>query len=1643
MGGKTKQTPRTKNNAKPSSSSRTAELLGTTAPIFVGFSAQADGNLVPFAPGFSSAEQMPETFDASISPQTQIILRKLSKKDPLTKKKALQELHELITESDLDALKNILPLWPKFYHNLANDVEHAVREQTQIVQQLLVSKCKRAMAPYLKQLVPVWLASRYDSYAPAASIASNSFRETFARSGEVCLHCESEIIEYCTRNLTFHTPATLSIGKSLKPEEAEQKYQRVVIGSLKVLAFFIEQTSQTAEHEKLKEGLTTLLAHQKFWTFAKHKVPVVKAAWFDCIYHILQCANLLEVLTPQKSQLITTSFQLIDDADPLVAPHVWGCVLLLQSNYADWYSPLNIRKALLPKLSSLLRNAFNRNAQAICPNLLPFLSKITAESLQDLDLYEFYQRFFDDLKSAVVGTHEPPLSKADISIIHNAYFECLRFMLQQINNNAQRTAAMEEFGYGLLEHQLLEPIGNLLHSESNHVKYFFQHTSALVAFWDRECNTNSDKSASSLYVQLLNKFWTRIFDLVTQDLAVEDVNEQLLSHVLLLVQDLHVANPSLETQSVKFVEVDEEETTKVASQQSTPTRKAHDAAAFIQKELKQLVVKLVRICLDKASSSSNSARFIRQVRTLTKMFTDAEFYKSLTERGELHATLDKFVSILGKLNDDACESVVDILFEILSLQEPVPRFEYIGGTLLKIQQDRVQNLLLHRLLSYPLCTEPAVRQMLASPDTCEVIRRIAEEVVVDNNRDKLNLLHKCFFQTDTGDILINASTVDNILLAMCQPLEEIAENDMIEVCGSFIAQIMPVICSKANSSLAVRQKVFLKLFKFSLEQKVSDYLSEDTLWEITTCWQDALSSKDIEINDELLHSCARIVEELVTNAEHDASSLQDMAETVAKFIICSTENIEDETQRLSRIDETLVALLSSELKTNDLVLQFEQHSVYLEAVHSSISAGIPFNSAGFDEDKVIPLVRRAALNFTTICKLVCRVDSPQLTDISNEGEDELTEDYCDPNANLLKQWSECLIVEMLQCMHVASAADAWLELVDKVDAASEEVVLFLSEQLCSFLGNVSELVEIIKERLQQEALQQNNVIIYRLLGYLINTDHYESFEENATILLHEDLAELFLSKGAINAYVLTMQHLLPKLAQNSINWNSAIMRTEPSDMWSKAAVFRSLLLNNFESDENKKTDHQYIASAVQYITRIGDQQSATKELLHYNVELLNQSYESVINTVEIIKLLNELLLRFPYELTIKNWDTIRIGLGSWVLTVSKSMTNYKDPKTSFFIVAVFQLFATLISFIRSEKQKSSTELLKNVIDEWESLFAREVNVVLFKSYYKLTHEIDVAPDFRGCYAALLERILPALELMDYSFIYGFCKVPHSTLSLDHLCNFLLKQLHSSQHSVRLNSVHALRQLTPQFVADDIELNDKQSDNIEAASSTISKWHFLNRFEDYLNRYDALIRKYLPEFSFKVTELEDLEPIDRHNAYSYLLIWDCIINCCAKSPVALRSVYTSWLNENHYEENFLHFLFRAMPVDILKNHSAKVHSNGVFKELTWSQLQDPQLSVERYACHLYTEVLRKLPAVVRKWWNTSQSRQKNFVDNLTSNYVSALICSEELKAIVNRKEKHENMQYVSSRVMRKTNTARMQMSSKTMTMARKISSGTIL
>lgn len=60
--------------------------------------------------------------------------------------------------------------------------------------------------------------------------------------------------------------------------------------------------------------------------------------------------------------------------------------------------------------------------------------------------------------------------------------------------------------------------------------------------------------------------------------------------------------------------------------------------------------------------------------------------------------------------------------------------------------------------------------------------------------------------------------------------------------------------------------------------------------------------------------------------------------------------------------------------------------------------------------------------------------------------------------------------------------------------------------------------------------------------------------------------------------------------------------------------------------------------------------------------------------------------------------------------------------------------------------------------------------------------------------------------------------------------------------------------------------------------------------------------------------------------------------------------------------------------------------------------------DRYAAFLYAEILRTVPAIVRKWWHASNTRKAQLVEKVTQNYVSPIICQQDLSALTNRKEK---------------------------------------
>ena len=99
-----KDAQRTKGNTKPSSSARSAQILGENVG-FVGFGTSVETAFVPL---------LPDT-DDGVPADFRVALRKMLKKDVTTKVKALQEFLDLArqaTEADMIA---VLPYWPSVY----------------------------------------------------------------------------------------------------------------------------------------------------------------------------------------------------------------------------------------------------------------------------------------------------------------------------------------------------------------------------------------------------------------------------------------------------------------------------------------------------------------------------------------------------------------------------------------------------------------------------------------------------------------------------------------------------------------------------------------------------------------------------------------------------------------------------------------------------------------------------------------------------------------------------------------------------------------------------------------------------------------------------------------------------------------------------------------------------------------------------------------------------------------------------------------------------------------------------------------------------------------------------------------------------------------------------------------------------------------------------------------------------------------------------------------------------------------------------------------------------------------------------------------------------------------------------------------
>uniref|UniRef100_A0AAQ5XRZ8 E3 ubiquitin-protein ligase listerin n=1 Tax=Amphiprion ocellaris TaxID=80972 RepID=A0AAQ5XRZ8_AMPOC len=519
MGGKNKQ--RTKGNVRPSSSGRAAEVLtreGGVIPGFVGFGSAVTSEL-SYVPAVHGAEDIDNLVDADF----RLVLRKLSKRDVVTRLKAVQDFGSMCQERDAEEVKGVLPYWPRIYCKISVDHDRRIREATQQAFEQLVLKVRRSLAPFLKSLMGHWILSQCDTYTPAASAACQAFQAAFSptKQPEALSFCKDEILSVLQDIFLASVPIPLT---------RDTKYVRMLTSSLlgvkRLLSLLLPE-----DRVALEEKLAHLVNSGKFWKYSKHKTPQVRGAFFEMVCAL--CEFTPGLVQAEAARLCPTVLLSIDDTDPVVLPPVWEAVLHVVSTIPDCWTHVNAKKGFLPKLWALLKEGGKGMAKALHPNLMPLLSKLPPQVTDpNLDFYTtFFTAFVQGLSSERAVT-----SPSESAVIVTSFVECMRYC---VLHNIEEDEDQRKIRTMLISQQLLPLLEESLRNPSLQNGPLFLLGTEMLISWEKRAGLHSEGEANDnkdVFQRLLVDFWEDLGLLLVRYVDNEDADPQALEGVASLLQ---------------------------------------------------------------------------------------------------------------------------------------------------------------------------------------------------------------------------------------------------------------------------------------------------------------------------------------------------------------------------------------------------------------------------------------------------------------------------------------------------------------------------------------------------------------------------------------------------------------------------------------------------------------------------------------------------------------------------------------------------------------------------------------------------------------------------------------------------------------------------------------------------------------------------------------------------------------------------------------------------------------------------------------------------------------------------------------------------------------------------------------------------
>uniref|UniRef100_A0A669QSY6 E3 ubiquitin-protein ligase listerin n=1 Tax=Phasianus colchicus TaxID=9054 RepID=A0A669QSY6_PHACC len=1568
MGGKNKQ--RTKGNVRPSSSGRAAELLAKergTVPGFIGFgTSQSDLGYVP-------AVQGAEEIDSLVDADFRMVLRKLSKRDIITKLKAMQEFGAMCKEREAEVVKGVLPYWPRIYCKISLDHDRRVREATQQSFEQLILKVKKHLAPYLKSIMGYWLIAQCDTYSPAASAAKEAFEKAFpsSKQPEALAFCKDEILNVLQDHLLKETPDTLSDPQTVPEEEREAKFFRILTCSLLALKKLLSMLPKKEMHS-LEEKLMSLLSQNKFWKYGKHSTPQVRSAFFELASAF--CQYLPELMKAEAPRVCPAVLLSIDDSDAVVCPALWEAVLHAIATIEDCWSHVNARKGVLPKLWTVLREGGRGLATVIYPNILPFISRVPPGITEPK--LEYFRTFFSSMIQGL-SNERALASPSESSAIITTFMECLRFaILQKIDEDEQR-----QIHQMLIFDQLIPLTDAVLQEPRLQNGPLFYQIAETISSWEAKAEVSSDDNTNEVFQKLLSNFWDCLLKMCILHVDKLEADEKTLFAISDMLEVLQ--NPKTATRpnnrrslKVKFSDEDESERntengkiTEVRNNSDSEIQADLQHSSVLRKEpLENLVCHLSELSIVYVNEQK-SEQHLKFLAALLNSFSSNRVFQVLLKQGsnarcppaesqedikvhnENPSVQFLYMNLITWLKEDWRKDMhflVDILYSVLNccnsnderkvILDDLTKMDLKWIVFLQIIQKACSSttklLLISEWLKGDMLGE---RLVMLADDLCHLGLKPIATSPESSSSEKWTVLSLVLSQHIKNESLIGETYVKRIidkLQAALSKAKDLSEAGNTEPSVSFICDVASSFFSSVKGCLLMpsSEDLLLTIFQLCAQRQDATHLTDLLVSKLKHTWISGVNSlvrhlRSMQNQSTFLHKSALWIKNQIQSSSLDVKSLQVLISAVSDLLSTLLE--------ADRQSGCLVGAYVEHIMPNRTEWEKLRESLSAEWMHKPLLEGrLSMNCEHLGSCVKLCGTTKLPGHLCTsalLSKMVLLV---------------LENDMVKGNEDAERKKIDNIFAELLYSLQ-------WIEELENPPYLLLEYLHMLEEMHITYekfsaLSNTTNLQQTIFDRSEEHGRLWSLV-----MAKVIHGEDAVSCEMKKLFKTSEGF--LPLTEGRLH----TLQCLSPFLIEEEkrelvFHCVAKLMTCTPTELSSTDGAFGCLsILNSCLNDKSFGCDH------------------LLPGVLKIIISWKNDNEDSF--------------------------------LFSW-WTTSENHSLYHVPLVQIFACVSCDLASALSAYFEPAAPKTTENLPVNLVSEWKEFFSEGIHNLLLPLFVKVTGETKTATEgsFQNSVLTSLGEALTYIskdQLLNHKLPAKFVAGQKTNLpdNLQTLLNTLSPLLLFRARSVQVSVYHMLYKLMPELPKfDDEDLKSYGDEEEELALSPPAA------LMSVLATQELLLENILE--CIPVGEFAVIQPLSDEFCLvlGYLLTWKLTLTFFKAASSQLRVLYSQYLRRTKSLNKLLYHLFRLMPENpVFSGLTSEVPNKDTktfFTEELHLDVKALSSQIPHLACSVYHITLKDLPAMVRLWWNSCEKRVFNVVDKFTSKYVSSVLSSQEISSV---------------------------------------------